>query len=182
MTSIFVFMWKWIFWWNLLEVVAYQSSAHRFARSFDLSWVSELKYDIGKNQHVPNLFLCEAADLNQRPAGEKGVCSDSNWTAQLLQMMACKSLETMSRMILNRMQPKLTAQSVAMFESDVVISALTGQASIFNFKIFRAICLLNDHLLCYWPTIHNSILKICPEFQVLWIWHGAEPPCLPLAI
>ena len=25
----------------------------------------------------------------------------------------------------------------------------------------------NNHLLCYQPTIHNLILKICPEFQVL---------------
>ena len=23
------------------------------------------------------------------------------------------------------------------------------------------------HLLCYWPTIHNSISKICPKFQVI---------------
>ena len=25
----------------------------------------------------------------------------------------------------------------------------------------------NNHLPCYWPTIHNSISKICPKFQVL---------------
>ena len=26
---------------------------------------------------------------------------------------------------------------------------------------------VNNHLLCYWPTIHNLISKICPEFQVI---------------
>ena len=35
--------------------------------------------------------------------------------------------------------------------------ALTGQALIFNIKIVWAICYSNNHLLCYWPTIHNSI-------------------------
>ena len=27
--------------------------------------------------------------------------------------------------------------------------------------------LVNNHLLCYWPTIHILILKICPKFQVI---------------
>ena len=26
---------------------------------------------------------------------------------------------------------------------------------------------MNNHLLCYWPTTHTSISKICPNFQVL---------------
>ena len=26
---------------------------------------------------------------------------------------------------------------------------------------------VNNHLLCYWPTIHHLISKICPKFQVL---------------
>ena len=26
---------------------------------------------------------------------------------------------------------------------------------------------MNNHLLCYWPTIHNLILNICSKFQVL---------------
>ena len=33
-------------------------------------------------------------------------------------------------------------------------------------KIFWAFCLVNIHLLCYWPTIQNLISKICPKFQV----------------
>ena len=72
---------RWKFWWNWREVVADQSSAHCFAQSFNQSLVSELKYDIGTN--VPYRILCKAADLNRQPVLEKGVCSDSNWTAAI---------------------------------------------------------------------------------------------------
>ena len=37
--------------------------------------------------------------------------------------------------------------------------------SIWSF--FEQSAFVNIHLLCYWPTIHNSILKICPKFQVI---------------
>ena len=57
--------------------------------------------------------------------------SDSNRTAQQLQMAALKSLETMSCMILNRLQPKfaqrcsqISRKSNAMFESHVVREVL----------------------------------------------------------
>ena len=52
-------------------------------------------------------------------------------------------------------------------------SALTGQgASIFDLKIYWAICLCKRSstvLLTWpvWPTIHNSISKICRQFQVI---------------
>ena len=42
----------------------------------------------------------------------KGVCSDSNQTAQRLQVVANKSLKTMSGMILNWLQPKFAAYVV----------------------------------------------------------------------
>ena len=45
--------------------------------------------------------------------------------------------------------------------------ALTGQAMIFDLKIFEQPATENNHLQCYWQTIHNSILKIYPKFQVL---------------
>ena len=38
-------------------------------------------------------ILCKAADLTWLPVLGKGVCSDSNWTAQWLQMAASKKLE-----------------------------------------------------------------------------------------
>ena len=34
-------------------------------------------------------------------------------------------------------------------------------------RFFEQSAFVNNHLLCYWPTIHNSISKICPKFQVL---------------
>ena len=43
-----------------------------------------------------------------------------------------------------------------MFESHVVI-----------WRFFEQSAFVNIHLLCYWPTILNSILKICPKFQVI---------------
>ena len=34
-------------------------------------------------------------------------------------------------------------------------------------RFFEQSAFVNNHLLCYWPTIHNSISKICPKFQVI---------------
>ena len=34
-------------------------------------------------------------------------------------------------------------------------------------RFYEHSAFVNNHLLCYWPTIHNSISKICPKFQVL---------------
>ena len=34
-------------------------------------------------------------------------------------------------------------------------------------RFFEQSAFVNIHLLCYWPTIHNSISKICPKFQVI---------------
>ena len=34
-------------------------------------------------------------------------------------------------------------------------------------RFFEQSAFVNIHLLCYWPTILNSILKICPKFQVI---------------
>ena len=51
-------------------------------------------------------------DLNQWHIQEKGVCSDSNWTALPNQLEACKSFGTISGMILNWLQPKFAAKTV----------------------------------------------------------------------
>ena len=96
------FHWKWNFHLNRLEVVADQSRAHCFAQSCDHSLVSEQKYGIGTKPHVLNRILCKAADLSRRPVQEKSICSDSNQTAQLFQMVMRKSFETMSGVILNQ--------------------------------------------------------------------------------
>ena len=127
-----------------------RASLRSILLSFIESLVPELKYDIGTKQQVPNLILCKAADLSRQPVWGKGVCSDSNQTAQQLQMAARKSFETMSGVILNRSRPRFAAKSLrnemrclkAMY-----LPASTGRASIFNLKIFWAIwlVLLTNH-------------------------------------
>ena len=58
-------------------------------------------------------FAAESVANEMLPVQGKGVCSDSNRTAQRLWMAARKSFETMSGMILNQFQPKFAAKSVA---------------------------------------------------------------------
>ena len=56
-----------------------------------------------------------------------------------------------------------------MSESNVVTSIERTRTS-FNIQFedfFKQFAFVNNHLLCYWPTIHNLISKICPKFQVL---------------
>ena len=36
-----------------------------------------------------------------------------------------------------------------------------------SWRCFEQSAFVNNSLLCYWPTIHNSISKICPKFQAL---------------
>ena len=65
-----------------------------------------------------------------RPAPGKGVCSDSNRSAQRLQMAARESLETMSGMIVKRLQPKFAVKLVAnemRYLNAMWWPALTGQ-------------------------------------------------------
>ena len=50
--------------------------------------------------------------------------------------------------------------------------SLTGHTSIFlqieRFcRYFEQSTFVNNHLLCNWPTLRDSISKICPKFQVL---------------
>ena len=60
-------------------------------QAFDHALVPSLCVRIGHRNKsecclAPNRILCKAADLNRHPGPEKGICSDSNETAQLLQM------------------------------------------------------------------------------------------------
>ena len=124
----FCFHVKWNFRWNWRNVVADQSNPQSFAQSFDQSLVSELKYDIKTKQDVLHRILCKAADLNWRPVQEKGVYSDTNWTAQRLQM-AERKLEKLGNYVWHdsgSITTKVCSQNGrkqnAMFESHVVTS------------------------------------------------------------
>ena len=55
----------------------------------------------------------------------------------------------------------------AMFESHVVTSV---DRTSFYFQMERFLeqsAFVNNHLMCYWSTIHSLIPEICPKFQVL---------------
>ena len=71
----------------------------------------------------------------------RGVCSDSNWTAQLLQMVVHKSLGMMSGMILNLSQPKFGSKWYAVFERHVVTSFDRKSFNFLFAYFFLAICL-----------------------------------------
>ena len=81
----------------------------------------------------------------------------------------------MSGVILNRSQPNFAAKSVAngMYHCYAwkPCSDQRWQDKLrFSTRIsrfFEQSSFVNIHLLCYWPTIHNSISKICPRFQAI---------------
>ena len=96
---------------------------------------------------------------------------------KLLEMGVCKTWNYFQH------DPDSTAKKVcsqnsskwkAMFEGDV--ETFIDQKNFnFWFEVFLGqSASQKSHPLCYWPTIHNLIRKICPEFQVLnsnfWSW------------
>ena len=56
---------------------------------------------------------CAKQQVGIDDPSEEKASADSNQTAQRLQMAARKGLETMSGVILNRLQPKVATKSVA---------------------------------------------------------------------
>ena len=89
--------------------VTYQSSAHCFAQSSSpiIHW-SDNGLAVKLRQWNKSA-CCESNSVqssrsyyDQSETWKKGVCSDTNWTAQPVQMAACKGVKTISGMILNR--------------------------------------------------------------------------------
>ena len=122
------------------------------------------------NWPFPNRILFRSADLDWRQFDElsekKDVCLDSNWTAQPLQMAGLS--EKISDVILNQLQPmcaaKVGSQSGckwnAIFESHDG-TCMDWTSFDFWFKDFFSnlawICNWNNHVLGYWPTIHENL-------------------------
>ena len=107
-------------------------------QSFIGLWV-----DIETNPHVPIRILCKAADLNQQPIREKGICSDSNWTQQC-QMAECESLKTVSSLILNQSEPSFAARTIAndmWFLQSHLETSIDRTSSNFEVQDFWAACL-----------------------------------------
>ena len=88
-------------------------------------------------------------------------------------MAARKSLETMSGAILNWLQSKFAAQSVANEFNEMRCCKPCSHQSWQNeflfsiWRFFEQSAHVKTHLRCNWPTIHNLISKICPKFQVI---------------
>ena len=66
-----------------------------------------------------------------------------------------------SQLITTKVCKQISHKWNVMFESHVgtTVTQLTGQALSFDLNIFWAICLVNNHLMCYWPTIQNLISR-----------------------
>ena len=105
--SLFFYV-KWIFEWNWQDVNADQSSTPLCSifRSVIGLWVKIRHRNKAAYSESNPVQSSRSKSATCRPVLEKGVCSDLNWTAQQLQMAARKSLETISSMILNWLQPK----------------------------------------------------------------------------
>ena len=52
-----------------------------------------------------------------------------------------------------------------MFESNSATSFDWTSFDFFISRVFEQSASVNNHLLCYWPTIHNLISKICPKLS-----------------
>ena len=134
-------------------------------------------------------FAAQSVANDMLPVQGNNVCSNLNQTAQQLHMAECKCLKIMSGMIWidcnQSLQPNLWQMKCNVWKqwSDQCWQD-KFQFSIWRF--FEQIVFVNNHLLCYWPSIHQPIFKICPKFQVLsshfFKVNGPETLCSPWAI
>ena len=97
------------------------------------------------------------------PVLGKGVCSGLNWTAQLAlkQCLVWFWFDHNQNLQPNRSQMKWDVWKPC---SD---QRWRDELRFSIWRFFELSDLVDNHLLCYWPTIHNLILKICPKFQVI---------------
>ena len=104
--------------------------------------------------------MCKAADLNQWPVREKGICTDASQTAQQLQMAVRKSLETFSGIFLNQLQPKfaqLCSQICSKWNAVFERLALAGLALLLQSSIWRFLSNLLLKIVIYCVTDQSSI-------------------------
>ena len=160
MTTDFFLMWNEIF--NGVHKILLLTKAALIAllNLFFFSW-SLTK----NNSYIVNGILCKTSGLKQLYVWETGVCSDSNQTAQQLQMEVCKSLETISGMILNWFKQKFAVKWVAKWNAMAESSSETSTdcqwtSLIVTLTIFWDICYSKNHLLYYWPPITQYLRSV----------------------
>ena len=110
------------------------------------------------------MIWIKAADLNWQPVQEKGSAQVPIEQLSHFRWRWAKawkrSLEWLFVNCNQRLQSSQNSSKwKAMFESHL-LTWLTGQPWICNWKLLFEQSATQNHLLCYWTTIHYSILKI----------------------
>ena len=150
--------------WNWREVAADQGSAHRFTQSFYHSLVSHRLWV--KLWHR-NKTACSKSNPMQSSRSESTTCqrkvrllrfeSNSAATSDGVEQKLGSDVRCDSESITTKVCSQIGCKWNAMFESHVVTS-VDRTSFDFRFSIFfEQSSFVNIHLLCYWPTIHNSI-------------------------
>ena len=140
----------------------------------EMKFLMDLRGRMGHRSKSASSESNSVQDLNRWPVLENSVCSDFNQTAQQLWMAALKSLETMSGMILNRLQTKFAAKMNEMrcWKPWRYLHWL-DQLRFSIWWFFQQSTTENNHLLCYWSSIHYSISKSSFHFSLFWGWCAA---------
>ena len=109
------------------------------------------------------------ADLNRRPVREKGVCSDSNQTAQRLQIaqklgiVLCHASESISTKVCSQIGRKIKCNVWKPCRDEHWLGVDELRFSIERF--FEQSATQNNHLPCYWPNINNSSRRSVLNFK-----------------
>ena len=111
-------------------------------------------------------FAAQPVRNEMPPVPGKDNCSDWIRTAQRLQMRVRK----MSGMILincdQSLQPNWSQMKCDVWKpwND---QQWQDEIQFLIWRLFEQFVFVNNHLIWYWPTIHNSILKMYPKYQVI---------------
>ena len=152
-------------------------SLRSFFRPFISLW---LKIWRRNESEFSNWILCKAAHRNPQSVREKGVCSDSNQTqtnntatsdggAQRLGNDVWHDSESITTNVCSQIGNKW----IEMFKGQ----HWQDKLQLLILRFFEQSAFVNNHLLCYWPFIHNLISKIspkfCSQFSLVWGWWAA---------
>ena len=81
------------------------------------------------------------------------------------QKMLVNNIGHNSESIANKVCSQIGSKRKAIFQSHVE-TCISWTSFHFLFKdFFQQSASENKNLLCYWPTTHNPIFKVCPKFQ-----------------
>ena len=111
--------------------------------------------------------------LNWRAVIGKGVCSDSNKQHSNFKWQRAKAWKWWLAWFWidhnQSLQPNWSQMNCYVWKpsSDQHWQESQDKLWFSIWSFFEQSAIGHNHLLCYWPTIYNSILKVCAQFQVL---------------